>query len=311
MSECCCHHAGRGNHWGAGSPERFLAPAAPASSRRYPVAAGLLVILLLWLCPAPRAQAEDAALAALFTAAGVEGTLVIEAINSGARYVHHDARARQAFIAASTFKVFNTLIAVEEGAIAAADAPLRWDGIRYDFPDWNRDQTLATAFKVSCVWCYQELARRVGAGKYLAYLRLADYGQLREPFDVSTFWLDGKLTISAERQVAFLRQVVERRLPFRPGTYETLAAIMRADAGPDYRLYAKTGWSSRTTPGIGWYIGYVERDDDTWLFALNLDTKSASDLPLRQQLTLDALRIKGILPPLPAMASEAPMGNSR
>ena len=275
------------------------------------MAAGLLVILLLWLCPAPRAPAEDPALATLFAQAGVEGTLVIEAINSGTRYVHHDARARQAFIAASTFKVFNTLIAVEEGAIATADAPLRWDGTPYDFPDWNRDQTLATAFKVSCVWCYQALARRVGAAKYPAYLRLADYGQLREPFDVSTFWLDGTLTISAEQQVAFLRQVVERRLPFRPSTYETLAAIMHADAGPDYRLYAKTGWSTRTTPGIGWYIGYVERDDDTWLFALNLDTKSASDLPLRQQLTLDALRIKGILPPLPAMASEAPMGNSR
>jgi beta-lactamase class D len=270
-----------------GSPGQFLAPDTPASGRRNPVAGGLLVILMLWLCPAPRAQAEDAAIAALFTPAGVEGTLVIESVNSGTRYVHHDARARQAFIAASTFKVFNTLISVEEGAIAAADAPLRWDGTWYDFPDWNRDQTLATAFKVSCVWGYQELARRVGAGKYPAYLRLAGYGQLQEPFAVSTFWLDGALTISAEEQVAFLRQVVQRRLPFRPSTYETLAAIMRADAGPDYRLYAKTGWSTHTTPGIGWYIGYVERGDDTWLFALNLDTKRASDLPLRQQITLD------------------------
>ncbi|KAA6181770.1 class D beta-lactamase [Thiohalocapsa marina] len=252
--------------------------------------------LLILLCCAGLAQAEDAAIAQLFNSAGVDGTLVIESVSSGERAVHNDARAEQAFIAASTFKVFNTLIAVEEGAIASADDTLHWDGTEHAFPDWNRDQTLATAFKVSCVWCYQELARRVGAETYPAYLRLAGFGQLREPFDGSRFWMDGALTISAEQQVAFLKQVVQRRLPFRASTYETLATIMLADATPDHRLYAKTGWSTRSTPGIGWYVGYVERAEDTWVFALNLDVHDASDLPLRRQLTLDALRAKGILP---------------
>ncbi|NCA70801.1 MAG: class D beta-lactamase [Sphingobacteriia bacterium] len=242
------------------------------------------------------AQAEDRAIAGLFESAGVDGTLVIESVDSGTRIVHQDSRARQAFIAASTFKVFNTLIAVEEGAIASATDPLRWDGTQYELTDWNRDQTLESAFKVSCVWCYQELARRVGAEKYPAYLRLAGYGQLREPFDGSSFWLDGALTISAEQQVAFLKQVVERRLPLRASTYDTLETIMLADVGPNHRLYAKTGWSTRTTPGIGWYVGYVKGADDTWLFALNLDAQDADDLPLRRRITLDALAIKGILP---------------
>jgi beta-lactamase class D len=45
-----------------------------------------------------------------------------------------------------------------------------------------------------------------------------------------------------------------------------------------------------------WYVGYVETAGDTWLFALNLDTRNAGDLPLRRQIALDALRVKGILP---------------
>lgn len=254
------------------------------------------IIFVAVLAVASFAHAEDAAIAQLFSDAGVDGTLVIASVQTGQRFVHNDARSGQAFVAASTFKVFNTLIAVEEGAIGGPNALLRWDGTRYEIPDWNRDQTLQTAFQISCVWCYQALARQVGAEAYPAYLSQARYGQLREPFDVGSFWLDGALTVSAEQQVAFLEQVVQRGLPFSAHAYETLRSVMLTDAAPDYRLYAKTGWSTRGTPGLGWYVGYVETADDTWVFALNLDTRNASDLPLRRRIALDALRIKGILP---------------
>ncbi len=241
-------------------------------------------------------RAEDPAIAALFSNAGVTGTVLIESARTGQRFVHNETRMQHAFTAASTFKVFNTLIALEEGVIAGAHAVMPWDGTHYEIADWNHDQTLESAFKVSCVWCYQELARRVGASKYPAYLRQAKYGQLREPFDGTQFWLNGSLTISAEQQVAFLKQLVERRLPYRASSYDTLKTIMRVETTPRYRLYAKTGWAARTTPGIGWYVGYVEAADDTWLFALNLDTRSTADLSLRKQIALDALQTKGVLP---------------
>ncbi len=254
------------------------------------------LMVLSLACFSLLAHAEDAAIARLFSETGVSGTLLIESAKTGQRFVHNDERARRALPVASTFKVLNTLIALEEGVIDGADAAIPWDGTLHPIADWNRDQTLESAFKVSCVWCYQELARRVGAAKYPAYLRQARYGQLREPFDGTQFWLDGSLTISAEQQVAFLRQLVERRLPYRANSYDTLQTIMLAEATPRYRLYAKTGWSARTTPGIGWYVGYVEAAGDTWLFALNLDTRGVADLPLRKQIALDALRVKGIVP---------------
>jgi beta-lactamase class D len=252
----------------------------------------LATVLLTWSC---LGRSEDAAIAGLFSKAGLDGTLLIESVNGGQRFVHNDMRSKQPFTAASTFKVFHTLIALEEGVIAGAESTFRWDGTRYGIAAWNHDQTLETAFKVSCVWCYQQLARRIGVDTYPPYLHLAHYGQLRKPFHGTEFWLDGSLTINAEQQVAFLRQVVERRLPLQAHSYDTLKSIMLSDTGPGYRLYAKTGWAARTTPGIGWYVGYVETAVDTWLFALNLDTHNAADLPLRQQIAIDALRLKGIL----------------
>jgi beta-lactamase class D len=240
--------------------------------------------------------AEDSSVGQLFEASGVTGTIVIESLNTGQRYIHNNSRSEKAFPAASTFKVLNTLIAVDEGAISGPESVIKWNRTRYKIPAWNQDQTLESAFRVSCVWCYQILAQRVGADKYPAYIRKTHYGQLQEPFNGTEFWLDGALSITAQEQVAFLKNIVTHRLPFQAKSYDTLRSIMLTDATPDYRLYAKTGWATHSTTNIGWYVGYIETAGDTWIFALNIDTRDATDLPLRKQITLDALRAKGILP---------------
>jgi beta-lactamase class D len=242
------------------------------------------------------ALAEDADMARLFKQAGIEGTIVIESVNGGQRFVHNDLRAKQQFTAASTFKILNTLIALDQGVITEADSVIPWDGTQYEIADWNQDQTLRSAFRVSCVWCYQALAMRVGAHQYPAYINDAHYGRLSEPFNGRTFWLDGSLVISAEQQVAFLKAVVTQAMNFSTESYKILESIMLIEDNAGYRLYAKTGWATQSQPATGWFVGYVVNADDTWLFALNLDTRNAADLPLRRQIALDALRAKGILP---------------
>lgn len=255
-----------------------------------------LILLACSLCISLFARAEDSTIEQLFRNAGIDGTIVIESVSTGQRFIHNDPRSRQPYATASTFKVLNTLIALEEKVISGAGASFHWDGTRYEIADWNHDQTLESAFKVSCVWCYQQLARRVGSQKYLAYIQQSNYGQLRQPFNETEFWLDGSLTISAEQQVAFLRKIVERKLQFEASSYDALKKIMLTDETARYRLYAKTGWATRNTPSVGWHIGFVEISDDVWLFALNLSTRDAKDLPLRIQITKDALKIKGVLP---------------
>lgn len=254
-----------------------------------------LAVLWFIVVAAYPAHAEDPALAKLFTDHGLEGTVVMSSVRTGRTFVHNDARANRRLPVASTFKIMNTLIALQEQAISGQNDTLHWDGQIYDIPDWNRDQTLASAFQVSCVWCYQTLARRVGADAYRRYVRQADYGELREPFVLTEFWLDGSLQISAAEQVEFLRKVVRRSLPFAASAYDTLREIMLEEQTPDYALRAKTGWAARAQPQIGWYVGYVESEDDVWLFALNLELRDKNDLPLRQKLARAALAAKGIV----------------
>ena len=65
-----------------------------------------------------------------------------------------DSAAEQGHIPASTFKIPNTLIALEEGVIKDQFEVIKWDGVVRQYAPWNADQTLATAFSRSCVWCY-------------------------------------------------------------------------------------------------------------------------------------------------------------
>jgi len=187
------------------------------------------------------------------------------------------------------------LIALEEGALTGLDEVIRWDGRVHEFPDWNRDHTIKSAYAVSCVWCYQELARRIGGDRYRAHLTRAGYGRLQEPFDATAFWLDGSLTISAEEQVAFLRRVILQTLPYKASSYAGLREVMLMEQGEDYSLRAKTGWAARSTPQIGWYVGYIEKSGATWIFAMNIDMRGKEDLPLRQALTRASLKAKGIV----------------
>ena len=148
-------------------------------------------------------------------------------------------------------KSLNTLIGLETGAISGQGSEFKWDGTRHEISDWNHDQTLASAFKVSCVWCYQQLATSVGADTYRKYLQLAGMA-LREPFDLTRFWLDGSLQVSAEEQIALLRKLYQRSLPFSTRSYDTLRQVMLAEQGTGYRLYAKNAppASSRKPAGM-------------------------------------------------------------
>jgi beta-lactamase class D len=253
----------------------------------------LLLLYLIFLLPVP-ASAEDSDLAELFAKMSVAGTIIISSANDGKTYIHDESRASRRYRAASTFKILNTLISLDEKVVSIEDT-FKWDGVTRDIPEWNHDQTLESAFKTSCVWCYQQLAKKVGGAKYQNYISSAGYGELHEPFNETTFWLDGSLTISAIEQVEFLKKVHRRQLPFAPSSYDTLAKIMLIEQNPEYSLRAKTGWAASATPSIGWYVGYIESSNGVWFFAMNMDVMDNESLSLRQKVVRESFRLKKII----------------
>ena len=54
--------------------------------------------------------------------------MVISSLDGKMSYVHNSSRSETRFVPASTFKIPNTLIALEEGAIKNEKEVIQWDG---------------------------------------------------------------------------------------------------------------------------------------------------------------------------------------
>ena len=224
----------------------------------------------------------------------VNGTIVIESLNTKKRYIYNDNRADSFLSPASTFKIPHTLIALNEGIINK-NSVILWDKKIREIDSWNQNQTLQTAFKNSCVWCYKEFTSKIAASKYKEYLEKLNYGNKTIGTDVSDFWLDGSLKITALEQVDFLKKLYKNDLPFKIEHINTLKNIMIEEKNENFTLRAKSGWSTRFEFESGWYVGYIETKEDVWFFATNLITHGQKDLPLRKEITMEVLKIKGII----------------
>lgn len=234
-----------------------------------------------------------------FAEIGTKGVITLLDTRSHRWIASDGARAFEAFLPASTFKIPMSLIALETGAAVDQTQPFKWDGQKRAIDDWNRDQTLASAYKVSAVWVFQSLARQIGQPTVQQYVRDFRYGNAKAGPVGDRFWLDGDLRISAVGQIEFLRRVHDRALPLSDRTYDIARQVMLREQGPGWRMYAKTGWADAPTPAIGWFVGWVERDADPRpvYFALNMDMTTSSLAQKREDIAKRVLRSLDALPP--------------
>lgn len=188
--------------------------------------------------------------------------------------------SHHATLPASTFKILNTLIALEEGVIADEKEIIRWPGetdtVKYGYrPGIYRDMSMDEAFKASAGWAYIELARKIGKEKYREYLTACNYGNNDLSIDDPDFWNYGDFAVSPVNQIKMLIGIYEETLPFSKESYTILKKMMIEEQNEEYILRAKTGWTRVEGKDIGWWTGYLVKDDNVIFFATRI-TKNRS-----------------------------------
>ncbi len=143
-------------------------------------------------------------LQSIFTRYGVDGCFVLYNSANNEYVKYNTGMCDTGYIPASTFKIPNSLIALQEGVIKDTAQVIKWDGHVWPNAAWNRDQTLKTAVKYSCIWVYFKVAEQVGIEKYHAYINGFDYGNKNLNGPPTRFWLAGPFRISANQQIDFL-----------------------------------------------------------------------------------------------------------
>lgn len=236
-------------------------------------------------------QAEVVDLSRFFPDA--DGTFVLVDGRSGRTIWYNPQRARRRFVPASTFKIPNSLIAIETGVAGGPEHLIAYDAAAAPAQPWwpaawSRDQTMRTAIRDSVVWYYQELARQIGPRRMQAYLDRFDYGNRVISGGVDVFWLRGGLRISPVEQVAFLRRFYFGQLGVSDRTTAIVKDLITLEETPDYRISGKTGTAELTpTRELGWLVGYIERGDAVWFYALNMEGERVwEDWPPSRRLEL-------------------------
>jgi beta-lactamase class D len=232
-----------------------------------------------------------------FDNSNIDGTFILYNLSEDSLFVYNPARAEKRYLPASTFKILNSLISLETGVLKDENEIIKWDGVKRFYDMWNKDQNMKSALKYSCVWFYQELARRVGFDNYHKYLDSVNFGNKKLGDKIDTFWLEGDLEISPVEQIIFLEKFIKGNLPFKERNLKIVKNILMVDSTGSYKMYAKTGWTARVKEPdqIGWYIGFVENQKDIWIFALNIGFTNDEDAAKRIEISRNILKEKRII----------------
>lgn len=231
-----------------------------------------------------------------FRELGLEGSILIYDSKQNRTYEHNPQRNATAFPPASTFKIFNAMVALETGIMPDDVAVLTWDGVQRSIEAWNHDTNLRQAFQNSTVWFYQVLARRAGHQRMQQFIDKVGYGNrlIGTTEDIDRFWLKGPLKITPKQQIEFLQRLYQNDLPFSQRTMNLVKDIMVREQTPGYTLRGKTGWLNSTKPELGWFVGYLEQNSNVYFFATTLDMNKPEDGSARIEVTRRSLKDLGL-----------------
>lgn len=204
----------------------------------------------------------------------VKGSFVLYDQKHDKYIFYNKNQFKQGFSPASTFKICNSLIGLETGVIKDEHFVIPWDQVQRN-PVWDKDHDLKTAFKNSTVWYYQELARRVGPQKMKYWIDKANYGNADTAGGIDQFWLTGGLLITPEQQINFIKRLHDNKLPFSQRSIDIVKKIFIAKDTLNYVLRGKAGWGGNNNQDVGWYVGYLESNDNVYYFSncIQLDSK--------------------------------------
>ena len=236
----------------------------------------------------------------ILDSAKMNGVLLIFDPQTQTYHSNDFARSQKGFIPASTFKIPNSIIALETGVVEDEKTVFKWDGKKRWLKAWEQDLTFKEAFQKSCVPCYQEIARKVGVEKMQTYLEKLGYEKMVfDSTSIDNFWLEGNSKISAMEQIDFLQRLYKNQLPIASRTQKLMKEILLIDENSNYRLSGKTGWAIQGKENLGWFVGYLEKEGKVYFMATNVDPKenfNMKEFPtIRLKILKQALREINIL----------------
>ena len=226
---------------------------------------------------------------------GNEGCFVLYDPDAEVWTIYNKALAARRISPDSTCKIYSALCALENGFITP-DASFRtWNKKPHPFPNWNQDQTLASAMKDSVNWYFQSLDQQAGPDTLEQFYEHIDYGNHDLSGGTAEFWLESSLRISAVEQVGLLEKFYTNAFGFEKKNIQAVKKTLEISASGSMTPSGKTGTGTVNGKTVtSWFIGYVETEDNTLFFATSVRNPSDPASVTASRVTLRILEAEQI-----------------
>jgi beta-lactamase class D len=148
---------------------------------------------------------------------------------------------------ASTYKIPHALIALESAVISETSIE-PWNGVRHPGqPKWEQDHTVLSAMRPSVLWFFQTIAPRIGAPRAHEWLERFGYGNADTSGPITQYWINGRLRLSPDEQLAFLERFYSSTLPVTRRYLDDLKGALEQAPAPSRMRAAYIVWMSPGT----------------------------------------------------------------
>ncbi|USK50485.1 BlaR1 family beta-lactam sensor/signal transducer [Bacillus sp. CMF12] len=227
--------------------------------------------------------------------AGYNGSFVLYDKEADHYLIHNKKQSTLRVSPNSTYKIYSALLGLESGTITDENSLAKWNGLKYPIDSWNADQNLTSAIKNSVTWYFQTLDKQAQPGTIQTFLDRIRYGNRDLSGGIDEYWLESSLKISPVEQVQLLKKFYANEFGFKEKNIQTVKDSIKLEGKEGALLSGKTGTGTVNGKNInGWFIGYVESEQDTYFFATNIQNEDNSNGSKAAEITLSILKKKGI-----------------
>lgn len=232
-----------------------------------------------------------------------DGCFLVSDFKTGKTVVEYNAkRCQERFTPCSSFKIAAAVMAFEKGVLKSEKQVIKWDGVKRKRHELNQDQTPFSWMSESVKWVTDWIMPQLGERVIQRFLGDLEYGNQDFSGGLKSAWVTSSLKISAREQVAFLSRLWTNQLPVSDVTTEiTKKIIFIKKLGKTSELYGKTGTGclnghaclDRPDKMIGWFVGALKSESNTYIFAANasdLKAQSRPAGPRLREMTVEALK---------------------
>ena len=124
-------------------------------------------------------------------------------------------------------------------------------------------------------WYFQAIDSQAGFQSVKTFLQTINYGNQNTGTNLNLYWTDFSLKISPIEQVELLQNFYQNNFHFDRKNIQAVKNALLLSTTSSGSLYGKTGTGRVNGKDVnGWFVGYIESDNNTYYFATNIQAPS-------------------------------------